>query len=819
MINGESIFNQFVGKYQLSKTLRFELKPVGETEQFLKENKVFEKDKTIDDSYSQAKFYFDKLHQRFIDTALAPDEVAELDFRAFAQFLQGIKKKLNEKRIVLRLAREKREATDSIQKEINSLGKKVQDTKEDFYKQIVNLFNRQAGEWKKYYFGKKLEDGSAINFGKRNNNNEERENEKGVGFLTSAGVLQILKYEFPASKDVEYKKLGWPSLFVEESENPNKRRYIFDSFDRFSGYLTKFQATRKNVYADNGMATALATRIVSNFDLFSANARIFDEKYKDNFQEIGLEQADIFKVENYSKYLLQKNIEALEGAEDSDNSYNKVIGRINKVIKEYGDKKISEAKTAKGDFKKSNFPTFRTLEKQILGEIEQQAQLIEATEEKTEEEIFIERFKEFIAANEVRFDAAKKFMQVFLIDKEFASEYERIYVRNSTINTISRRWFASGYDFERNLPQVSSNKKENDVIKVKKFVTISDIKEAIERLEDRPFREDFYRKGVIRQDHQPWKQFLSMWKYEFEGLFTDTTREDGIIIYGYDSRLKEACTLKHFSKARKKDEIAKVKNYADAALRIYQMMKYLALDELDMAKLTDISTEFYAQLEPYAKDFQLIKYYNAFRNYITKKPFDENKIKLNFEKDTLLQGFSKQYNSYLFKSMINGRDKFYLGVLKKGERELDEKVGIKKMSDYLYFPASQLKFQNIINKAFKPIFGYQYTEQKDESRAIMDAQQFIRERHLKKHPGLQSLVDGKFQSKKEFTKAVNDVCIEIYSENAFIPMDKSQVEDKLKSGSLYLFLLKNKDWEEFKKPASKKIFTRFILNNFFLNKI
>ena len=99
-----SIFDSFTNKYSLSKTLRFELKPVGKevdivdkksgeihkgtmTEKLLIENKVFKKDETIDNSYHQAKFYFDLLHQRFIDSALSKSNVQKLPFKELGKFL------------------------------------------------------------------------------------------------------------------------------------------------------------------------------------------------------------------------------------------------------------------------------------------------------------------------------------------------------------------------------------------------------------------------------------------------------------------------------------------------------------------------------------------------------------------------------------------------------------------------------------------------------------------------------------------------------------------------------------------------------------
>ena len=43
----EKNFEEFTNLYELSKTLRFELKPIGETQEMLEENKVFEKDEMI----------------------------------------------------------------------------------------------------------------------------------------------------------------------------------------------------------------------------------------------------------------------------------------------------------------------------------------------------------------------------------------------------------------------------------------------------------------------------------------------------------------------------------------------------------------------------------------------------------------------------------------------------------------------------------------------------------------------------------------------------------------------------------------------------
>lgn len=797
-------FDDFTNLYELSKTLRFELKPVGKTADFLKVNKVFEKDQTIDDSYNQAKFYFDKLHQKFIDSALAEERIKNLLFGELADFLTKKNEGISIKRKILNEMRKNNDndGVDLLQKEINKIEDEIKKEKDNFYKNIRALFDIEAENWKKQYDKKILGSGDKIEFSKAD------KKQKGVKFLTSAGILQVLKYEFPQSKENEFKKDGFPSLSIEERENPGKNRYIFDSFNKFSGYLSKFQQTRDNLYADDGTSTAVATRILSNFDIFLANRKTFKDRYEKNCREIGFDETDIFEINNYYNYLLQSGIEALDGYENSQNSYNKIIGGINKQIKEYRDKKASEAKQDKDkNFKKSIFPLFKTLEKQILGKVEKEKQLIEKTRDKTEEEVFFEKFEEFISDNKNRFKKAEDFMAKFFND-EFSFAYENVYVKNTTINTISRRWFADAYNFERNLPQTSSkDKKETDTPKVKKFISIEDIKNAVEQLEGKPFKQTYYDKNIVSSEQELWKQFLTVWKNEFESLFRGVKREDDtIIIDGYGSTLSEANKLKFFSRKRddRKKEIDIIKNYADASLSVFQMMKYLALDGKDRDKTPgQINTDFYAELDEYTKDFNFIKYYNAFRNFITKKPFSEEKIKLNFEKNPpILKGFSKQYSSYLLKKIKDGRDEFYLGILDFGE--IDETIKIKKQSEYFYFPATQLKFQNLVNKAFESCFGYVYSKEVNESKAVIDAQQFIKERHLSKYPELKKLVENRFSSKAEFSKEANRICLDIYSKNTFYPLDKSQVEDRNDNGELYLFKIINKDWSEHKKDDSMK---------------
>lgn len=64
-------FDEFVGLYPISKTLRFELKPIGKTLEHIQRNKLLEHDAVRADDYVKVKKIIDKYHKCLIDEALS----------------------------------------------------------------------------------------------------------------------------------------------------------------------------------------------------------------------------------------------------------------------------------------------------------------------------------------------------------------------------------------------------------------------------------------------------------------------------------------------------------------------------------------------------------------------------------------------------------------------------------------------------------------------------------------------------------------------------------------------------------------------------
>ena len=834
----KNFLSQLTKKYSLSKTLRFELKPVGKTLDFIKENKIFEKDETIDESYHQAKFYFDELHREFIAKSLSLENIKILkkDFNKFAEDLTIALNSIEE---------DKNKKSKSGKKDKSNkqkLQKEIQESRENLYKSITKLFIREDKKWQEEFIKKNSKKPNK-NGGENNENNKKGESEK-IKFILSKDIVSVLKEKFPAERNDEFIKQNWPSLFVENETNPGEKVYIFEEFKGFTTYLGKFQQTRNNLYKDDGTSTAVATRIVENFERFLANKDVFEKKYKNrkDFGQIGINNlSDIFEKDYYLNCLLQEGIDI----------YNQKIGEINKKIKEYRDKNKMD---------KSELPLFRTLDKQILGKIEKRKELIEATNDKSEEQVFYERLREFVKKNKEKFEIIRNLIDKFTEDK-FENEYQGIYLNRKAIDIISRRWLADREIFVKNLPH---QKEKEGGLKPKKFVSILDIKKAIEEIgkdSNQLFKNRYYKEYLkLRKnpserekyfaalsDENPWQQFLTIWRKEFNSLFIDLDR--GInkeIIPAYNSSLKEIEKLNSFSK-NNKENIKIVKDYCDASLKIFQMSKYFLLSDKNKKEIPfELSQEFYAEYDEYYQNFDFIKYYDAFRNFITKKPYSEDKIKLNFESGALLTGFDKNKETEKLGIILRRENKYFLGIVNKKYKDIFdnkkhpeayriEENFYEKMELRLFPNPTRMIPKIAFAKNNEDKFGLteeikkikkDYEEfQEDKQRTKQYDLEFEKDKltklikyyqHCLEADSYKETFDFRWKKPEEYDSLFdfnNDVNRHSYKIR-FVNVDKNYIDKKIESGELYLFEIYNKDFSQQIKGKQKNIHTLYFLNLF-----
>lgn len=70
---------QFINRYPLSKTLRFSLIPVGETENNFNKNLLLEKDKQRAENYEKVKGYIDRFHKEYIESVLSKARIEKVN--------------------------------------------------------------------------------------------------------------------------------------------------------------------------------------------------------------------------------------------------------------------------------------------------------------------------------------------------------------------------------------------------------------------------------------------------------------------------------------------------------------------------------------------------------------------------------------------------------------------------------------------------------------------------------------------------------------------------------------------------------------------
>lgn len=788
-------FEDFTNLYELSKTLRFELKPVGKTKNLIEEQRVFQKDKLIDDNYHKIKYYLDCLHRKFIKETL---EATNLDLNSYYQKFLNLKKD------------DQKSITDFRDEENKLRGN------------VVEKFQETARQWKKFYAQK----GIVL----------KSEGDKIIEILFEKNNLEILKEEFKEklADDIKAPDINFLNLLTNKTEN------LFESFKGFTTYFSNFNNSRRNFYVEKDKDTAVANRAINeNLRRFCDNIKLLKEK-QNVYEKIELSDEDkkIFEINYYNSCLTQNGIK----------KYNGVIGRKSKKEKK-GEKGLNQKINEYYQTTKEKLPLFKKLDSQIMGEKEKVDRFIEITNDKQAFEIL----KEFIKENEKKIEQAKtlflNFIDSQLVDSQ-EYEIDKIYLKKSAINTISRKFFGENFAyFENALPHKETSSKE-EKYKLDDFISIQQIKDAllgnkielpkkwrylnkIEMSPENLFKENY--KNIIAENN--WLTFLKVWRSEFENLLDDEKDKNKIKNESYKYRKeeieREIIASGHLDKARivrqektsdgkviDINETSIIKMYVDSALSIFQMMKYFALEK-GRKKIVDLASDdkFYETFGEYANDYNIIACYNEFRNYLTKKDFlgrllfpvvsgerdqkhplskrridGAEKIKLNFD-----ISHDHKWNSLVFLFRKDG--KYYVGVAKKGEkikfqRDKNDK-GFEKM-EY-----KQLKFKTLVGKGYIRDYKYKYSEQ-DDKIAITNAKLLIKKQYLEQYPLLNEVLATDYQSKKDFGKHVSGLLDASYSAE-FLPI-KENIFELNESGDVYLFQVNNKD---FRTVGTPNLHTRY----------
>ncbi|MBR4999112.1 MAG: type V CRISPR-associated protein Cas12a/Cpf1, partial [Clostridia bacterium] len=468
------------------------------------------------------------------------------------------------------------------------------------------------------------------------------------------------------SKNPDFDKLFKDGLFKEllpaliksssEAEISDKEKAL-ETFNRFSTYFTGFHENRKNMYSDEEKSTAISYRIVNeNFPKFFANVKLFNY-LQENFPQIILDTEESLKEHLNGKKL--KDIFSIEGfnavlAQSGIDYYNTVIGGKSG---EAGTQKV-QGLNEKINLARQQLPNEEknrlrgkmiVLFKQILSDRET-ASFIPAGFEKNEDVYTsLKQFDEDIVKNSV-FETKELFNNF----TEF--NFDEIYVPAKSLTNFSQNIFGSWsilteglflLEKDKSKKSLSENQEEKINKEIaKKDYSFTELQVAYER--------------YCLEHGLPIEKFCKDY-FDIANYFSDESKSEKSKV-SILAEIAETFTKIDFENIKdlqqEKNAAMPIKAYLDEVQNLYHHLKLV-----DYRGEEQKDSTFYSKLDEVLSQLsEIVPLYNKVRNFVTKKPGETKKIKLNFDCPTLANGWDENKESSNDAIILRKEGKYYLGI-------------------------------------------------------------------------------------------------------------------------------------------------------------
>ena len=735
--------NELTALYPLSKTLRFELKPIGKTLDHIEQKGLIVQDEQRAEEYKQVKKIIDSYHKEFITMCL-----------------KGLKLNM----IYL-------ERYESLARDVHRDEAEFDKVKAALRKQIVEAF-KQGGSYNDLF------------------------------------KKELIQKHLPE--------------FVESEEE----KKMVANFSKFTTYFTGFYENRKNMYSDEEKSTAIAYRLIhENLPLFLDNMRSFRKiaeseegehfaNIEGHFEEyLNVEHlAEMFELDYFSDTLTQEQIAV----------YNSVIGGrtlddgtkiqgINEYVNLYNQQ-----------HKEARLPLLKPLYKMILSDrvalswlpenpFESDEEMVEAIKE------MCQSLKEVLMGND---GLRNLLLNIDLYD------IEHIYIANDLgLTDISQQMFGQ-YDvyasaikqkLRQDVKQSPKERREpelfeeriNRLYKSTKSFSIADLNSHTDA------------------NHTIESYFKQLGAYDREGeqrinLFTQ--------IEMAQIEATDILAGKHGNISQSDKEIAILKGLLDA----YKSLQHFVKPLLGHGDEADKDNEFDAKLREAWNALDIVTpLYNKVRNWLTRKPYSVEKIKLNFENAQLLGGWDVNKESDCTSVLLRKDGFYYLAIMdKKSNHAFDsdelpcdgkcyEKIdykllpGANKMLPKVFFSKSridELAPSKEIVEAYK-----NGTHKKGKNFNLAHCRRLIDffKRSITKHEDWKNFpfVFSPTESYEDISGFYREVEQQGYM-LSFRKVSESFINQLVDEGKLYLFKIWNKDFSEYSKgmPNMHTLYWKMLFN-------
>ncbi len=570
------IYDNFVRKYSLQRTLKFELKPIGKTMRNIEEKGFLEAEEKRADDYGVVKRLIDQYHKEFIECVM----------------------------------------TDC---------------------KLSGLY-----EYEKLY----------LKANKDENDRKAFDNQ--IQMLRKELVKHITSNE-------EFKVLFSEKLVKEKLEKVANREEEYSAINRFAnGFTTAFSGlheNRKNMYSDEEKSTAIAYRIINeNLPKFMDNGILFKKivvieqvvafvkKIETEMKDIlkGKTVAQLFDIEAFNDVLTQSGIE----------KFNSVIGGYS----EESGKKIKGLNEYINEFNQKNnekIGKFKLLYKQILSD-RQSASFL--PRQFTCDEEVVAAIAAVWKSIRIELDGTDTNVSLEkIMDRMEDYDLTRVYLKNDqSMKEISQRLFGDWhyiqnalekwYDTNYPVPQKGTEKheeKRKKYLESRKSFSIQFIQKIIETEEGTKNICECLKAENTRLLNKLFKKYANC-----EEILNDKERQ---------------VPLLHDENA-----VSNIKEFLDSLKEMEAFLKVL----LGEGTEADKDAVFYGDYVGICDAFSAVtRLYDGVRNYLTRKPYSVEKVKLYFNNPTLMDGWDKNKEEACTSLIFRKDGNYYLGVMDAKHRQ------------------------------------------------------------------------------------------------------------------------------------------------------
>lgn len=764
--------DEFCGQgngYSVSKTLRFELKPMGKTLENISKEKFLESDKKKSEDYKEVKIIIDNYHRYFIDDVL---KSACFNWVDLAKEINEYSKTKSDDTNLLSAQQKQRE---EILKVFNS-DKRFKSLTASTPKE---LFNNLLPEWFEKDNSLELKKEAIETF------------KKFTSYFTG----------FQDNRKNVYK--------AEEIPTAVPYRIVNDNFPKFLSNISVFETIQKK-------CPEVIAEVENELKDYLGNEKL----------------SDIFTIQSFNKYLCQSGAgkqrgidfynQIIGGIVEKDKEQN--LRGINQFLNLYWQQHPEFAKNNK---RIKMVPLF----KQILSDRTSLSFKIESIDSDEELKLAIldcaNKLEE--KSKEDEKSIFEKCCELF--DSINEKDLNEIYINRKDINNFSRiltgdwAWLQARMNYYAEEKFTTKAEKSRWVKaledegenKSKGFYTLAELNDVLKYSSEKvpeisikisDYFERRYRYFYEKEtgNYIPSEELIA---FSMEEMCDDILAKRKIMDKAFETSEKEK--LQEDS-----ETVSKIKDYLDSLQELLHRVKPFKVNGVG-------ESSFYANFDTiYSALKEVISVYNKTRNYLTKKAATPEKYKLNFDCPTLAKGWDVNQESSNDAFLMRKEGKYYLGIfnpknkpkfLEKYEitnEDCYEKVIYKQMALPMGLGAFVRKCfgtaqkygwvcpENCLNSEGKIIIKDE--EAKENLEAIINCYKDFLDKYEKdgfkyKNYNFNFLDSASYKKLSEFFKDVEPQGYKL----SFTNIPVSEVEKIVEDGNLYLFQIYNKDFS----PESK----------------